>query len=322
MKKIIIFGACGNIGKYMVDYFLEHLGGNYEVIGADLARNAYIEQKIPVYQVNINDRESFAPLPREDVHAVIDLIGPMPARMSGYRPEIYVRTNVLGSFQVFQYAGECGADRILYAKSFSDILHRSEKDPLLKADMQPYFNYGTQHSVYTVTQLAAQELLKCMHAYSGIKAFIFRMPNVYFWSANDTYNVEGKPRKIMFRELIDRATAGEDIEVWGDPGRVKDMLYAGDVCQLFYKACFADREYGFYNAGTGIGISLLDQIKGIIEVFCEGKKSKLIMRPDKPDAPQYIMDITEAQRELGYRPEYSYIKMLRDMKNERSIGRY
>ena len=126
----------------------------------------------------------------------------------------------------------------------------------------------------------------------------------------------------MFRELIDQATAGDPIEVWGDPGRLKDMTYVKDVCQLFYKACFTDREYGFYNAGTGIGISLLDQIKGIIEVFCENKVSEIRMRPDKQNAPQYIMDISKAKTELGYEPAYSYLDMLKDMKRERELARY
>jgi len=126
----------------------------------------------------------------------------------------------------------------------------------------------------------------------------------------------------MFRELIDQATAGKTIEVWGDPERKKDMLYAGDIAQIFYKACFVDRAYGFYNVGTGIGISLLDQIKGIIQVFCEDKVSDIVFRPDKPNAPQYIMDISEAVEELDYHPEYTYIKMLEDMKNERTLGRY
>ena len=55
----------------------------------------------------------------------------------------------------------------------------------------------------------------------------------------------------------------------------------------------------------------------MIDVFgSDGKKSKIIMRPDKPNAPQYIMDIEPAVRDLGYRPEYDYISMLKDMKAE------
>ena len=36
--------------------------------------------------------------------------------------------------------------------------------------------------------------------------------------------------------------------------------------------------------------------------------------PDRPNAPQYIMDITSAVNDLGYQPEYSYLQMLQDMK--------
>ena len=321
-KKIIILGACGNIGKQMVDYFLERLDDGYELIGTDVIHDEYIESRIPLIQLDINDRDGFNKLPSENVYAVIDLVGPMPGRMKGYHPEIYVDTNIAGSFNVFQYAVNCHADRILYGMSFSDILKRSEKEPILTVDMDPEFDYDNYHSVYTVSQLTAKELLKCMHGFYHIKAFIIRMPNVYFMARNENYSVKGVPTKIMFRELIDQATAGTPIEVWGDSGRLKDMTYVKDVAQLYYKACFTDRDYGFYNAGTGIGTSLLDQIKGIIEVFCEDKVSEIIMRPDKQNAPQYIMDISKAREELGYEPAYSYLDMLKDMKKERELERY
>ena len=69
--------------------------------------------------------------------------------------------------------------------------------------------------------------------------------------------------------------------------------------------------------GTGVGTSLLDQIKGMVEIFGEnGRKSEIIMRPDKPNAPQYIMDITPAVEELGYKPQYNYLDMLQDFKKE------
>ena len=96
-----------------------------------------------------------------------------------------------------------------------------------------------------------------------------------------------------------------------------DMVYVKDFCQMLYKAVFVDRECGYYNVGTGVGTSLVDQIKGMVEVFGkEGKKSNIVMRPDKPNAPQYIMDITPAVEELGYQPKYNYVDMLHDFKLE------
>ena len=100
------------------------------------------------------------------------------------------------------------------------------------------------------------------------------------------------------------------------------MVYVKDFCQMLYLACLSERDYGHFNVGTGIGTSLLDQIAGMIEVFGDNRKSEIVFRPDKPNAPQYIMDISNARAELGYEPRYSYIEMLRDMKLEREMHRF
>ena len=151
----------------------------------------------------------------------------------------------------------------------------------------------------------------------------FRLPTIYLWAPEDQYFVDGIKRKIGYRILIDRAISGEALEVWGDPSRVKDMVYVKDFCQMLYKALFVKREKGHYNVGTGVGTSLLDQIKGIAEVFCsKDKKSEIIMKPEMPNAPQYIMDITPAKDELGYVPQYNYIEMLQDMKRNMEYEKY
>ena len=75
-----------------------------------------------------------------------------------------------------------------------------------------------------------------------LRNFIFRLPTIYLYSPVDTYYVDGKKRKMGYRLLIDKARAGEPIEVWGDPERVKDMVYVKDFCQMLYRAVFADRE--------------------------------------------------------------------------------
>ena len=52
------------------------------------------------------------------------------------------------------------------------------------------------------------------------------------------------------------------------------------------------------------------------------KKSEIIMKPEMPNAPQYIMDITPAKDELGYVPKYNYIEMLQDMKRNMEYEKY
>ena len=322
-KKIIIFGASGGIGKYLVDYFLSIPDSDeYEIIGVGRHHCHFLDKRINFIIADISKKEDFNHLPR-DVYAVVDLAGAMPARMQGYNPELYINTNIIGTFNILQYCIDIKADRILYTQSFGDIKDIAERKVELMPDMKPEFKYNSDHSVYVVSKNAAVDLIKCFHSYYGLKSFIFRLPTIYSWSSNDTYYVDGVLRKRAWRILIDKAIKGEDIEVWGDSSRPKDMVYVKDFCQMIYKACLVDRNYGFYNVGTGIGTTLYDQIKGMIDVFGnENQRSKMIMCPDKPNAPQYIMSIDNAKKELGYEPNYLYLDMLRDMKIEKELGRF
>lgn len=287
MKKVVVFGASGNTGTYFVKYFLENNSDkDYEVVAVGTRETQkFDELGVTYYRVDITKKEEFDKLP-EDVYAVVDLAGAMPARMKGYDPQYYIDVNITGNLNILEYCRKNHADRILFAQSFGDIKDYGETELVLKADMPRKFSFASDHTIY-------------------------------LYSPIDHYYVDGVSRKIGYRLLIDKARAGETIEVWGDSSRVKDMVYVKDFCQMLYKAVFVNRDCGYYNVGTGIGTSLLDQIKGMVEVFGEaGKKSQIVMRPDKPNAPQYIMDITPAREELGYTPKYDYISMLKDIKRE------
>ena len=319
MKKIIVFGATGDTGKYFVKYFCEQNDRKeYEIIAVGTREtDCFQSYDINYYRVDITNKDDFSKLPKENVYAVVDLAGAMPARMKGYNPYEYIDVNITGTLNILEYCRQIHVDRILYAQSFGDIKDYSEENPLLRVDMQRKFSFTTDHTIYVMSKNFAVDMIDNYHQMYGIKNFIFRLPSIYMWSPIDHYYVDGVLRKIGYRLLIDNAIEGKDIEVWGDPTRVKDMVYVKDFAQMLYKALFVDRQTGYYNVGTGIGTSLLDQINGMIEVFGEeGHKSNIIMCPDKPNAPQYIMDIDNAKEELGYVPKYDYISMLKDFKAE------
>ncbi len=324
MKKIVVFGASGDTGRYFIKYFLENYNGNeYEIIATGTRETEYFDQlNVSYYQVDITKKEEFSKLPK-DVYAVVDLAGAMPARMKGYNPQKYIDVNITGNLNILEYCRENKADRILFAQSFGDIKDYGEMELVLKADMPRKFSFTTDHTIYVMSKNFAVDMIENYHQMHGLKRFIFRLPTIYLYSPIDYYYVDGEIRKIGYRTLIDKAIAGDDIEVWGDASRLKDMVYVKDFCQMLYKSLFVDKDNGYYNVGTGVGTSLLDQIKGMVEIFGEeGNKSKIIMRPDKPNAPQYIMDITPAVAELGYEPKYNYLEMLKDFKKEMEINRF
>lgn len=318
MKKIVVFGASGDTGRYFVKYFLENYKGDeYELIATGTRDTNYFDNLgIKYYRVDITNKCDFNKLPT-GVYAVLDLAGLMPARMNGYHPQKYIDVNITGNLNILEYCRQNGADRILFAQSFGDIKDYGETELILKADMPRNFSFNSDHTIYVMCKNFTVDMIENYHQMYGLKRFIFRLPTIYLYSPEDHYYVNGESRKMGYRILIDKAIAGEDIEVWGDPSRPKDMVYVKDFCQMLYKALFVNRSEGYYNVGTGIGTSLLDQIKGMIEVFGEdGNKSKIIFRPDKPNAPQYIMDVTPAKEELGYVPKYNYLDMLKDFKKE------
>lgn len=321
--KIVVFGASGNTGTYFIKYFLENnKDKKYEIVAVGTrATDKFEKMGVKYFQVDITKKEDFEKLPK-DVYAVVDLAGAMPARMEGYNPQYYIDVNITGNLNILEYCRENNVDRILFAQSFGDIKDYGETELVLKADMPRKFSFKSDHTIYVMTKNFMVDMMENYYEMYGLKKFVFRLPTIYLYSPIDYYYVDGVKRQIGYRLLIDRAIKGEPIEVWGDSTRVKDMVYVKDFCQMLYKALFVQREKGYYNVRTGVGTSLLEQIKGMVDVFGEDdKKSQIVLHPEKPNAPQYIMDITPAEKELGYSPKYDYISMLEDIKLEMKKAR-
>lgn len=315
MKKIIIFGATGDIGRYFINYLFENkMNEQFKIIASGTKDVPNFIYDVEYIQLDIVNAEEFIKLPQQDVYAIVDFAGAMPARMQGYYPERYIDVNIKGTFNIMEYAKNIKVEKILYMQSFGDIKENSEKDVNLTINSPCKFSLNNDHSIYVLTKNFAVDMIESYHKMYGISNFIFRLPTIYLYSPIDEYYVDGIKRKIGYRILIDKARKGENLEVWGDVNRLKDMIYVKDLCRMLDLALKSSRKTGHFNVGTGIGTPLIDQIKGIINVFDEKKQSKIILCPEKPNAPQYIMNVQNAIEELGYKPEYDYISMLKDMK--------
>lgn len=322
--KVLIFGATGGIGKWVVDYLLNTVHFPKEDLFLASRHNIpYFEKNnLRHYCVDISNAKSFDTLPQH-VDAIIDLAGAMPARMEGYHPHTYIDVNIIGTLNVLEYCKKAGADRILYTQSFGDIKQNSSKTILLKNDAPRIFDMNDDHTVYVLSKNFAVDLIEHYHQMYGIKNFIFRLPTIHSYSPDVYFYHNGIKKPIGYRYLIQKAIAGETLEVWGNPTREKDMVYVKDLAQMLYLALSANVESGVYNVGTGVGTSLQEQIEGMLEVFSpNGLKNNMVFCPEKPNAPAYIMDISDAERDLGYNPQYFYKKMLEDMKREMYLQRF
>ena len=123
--------------------------------------------------------------------------------------------------------------------------------------------------------------------------------------------------------MISNTIKGEPVAVWGNPACVRDIVYVKDCCQIIWRCLEADAPGGTYNVGTGVGTSLEEQIRGIVEVFSpKDHPSAITYDPSRPDAPEYIFDVSKTRKELGYEPRYGYRDYLLDFKREMQAQRF
>lgn len=324
-KKIIIFGATGNVGSYVWKYALDFFDKDqYEVIASGRRETDFFKkQGYPYFSVDLSKSEDFEKLPQENVYAVIYLAAQIPSYMKGYQPEKYIQSNILGAFNVLEYCRKVHADRVLFSTTVFDVSLAVKDGVALKPDTPYNFSYKGDHAVYVITKNTAIELLKHYHAEYGLKYFVFRFPTIYSYSPYHYYHPNGiKTLRPVYR-MIDLAMKGEPIELWGDPNYSKDMVHVYDCAQMICKAALVDRETGFYNVGTGVPVTLQEQIETIIKVFSpKDHPSQIIYRPEKPCGGGFLMDVQNAKDELGYEPQYDCQRLFEDYREEMKINRF
>lgn len=324
MKKILVFGATGSTGVYLTDYLNSHINEDYEVVAVGRRKTDYFDRYgVKYYSVDVTDKDAFSVLPTEDIYAAVILSGILPARMKGYTPEAYVDVNIKGTLNIMEYLKNTGVDRVVYTISISDLHGHLPENKEFMPDMPIKFKYGTDHTIYAITKTAATEIIKTYYHDFGIKYYILRLPNIYLYSPEKDYYVDGELKKISYRYIIDRAINGESIELWGNPEQKRDIVYVKDFCQYIFKVLFADCESGYFNVGADFMVSMRDQIEGIIKVFSpKDNPSKIIPCPEKRSCDDSHMNIDKARKLLGYKPEYDYIAYLEDYKKEMNSDRF
>lgn len=324
MKKIIIFGATGNVGSYLTLYANSFFDKNeFQVIASGRRdTDVFSEMGIEYIPVDITKAEDFDKLPTEDVYAIMLLAAQIPSYMDKYDGKKYLDSIVIGGYNVLEYARKVKADRILYTQTVFDVSlypHDHVLDPYDK----PNFSYKGDHAVYVIAKNAMLELIQHYHEEYGLKKFIFRLPTIYGYSPYPFYFPNGVKTKRPVYQMIEKAQKGEPIEIWGDGKYAKDMVHVNDFSQMLCKAVLVNRDSGFYNIGTGIPVTIEEQVKTIVDVFSpKDHPSEIIYRLDKKSGGGFLMDITNAKEELGYEPVYSCRDLFEDYKKEMEIQRF
>ena len=318
MKRVIVFGATGNLGAN-ISVYLHNIG--YEVIAVGHRKNDngfFADHGIKYYSVDIEKESDFKILPVDNIYAVLHFAGMLPAVMEGFSATPYIQSIIQGTLNVLEYTRMVGADRIIFPQTLFDIRHLFGSKTPIPADSQRQVPEG-DHWMYVIAKNAACDMIEHYYNNFGIKRFIFRLSRIYLYHPNPYTFTDGKKVLVSDRALIYKAIKGEPIEVWGDPYRVLETISIYDFLRIIEKALVAVVDGGIYNVGSG-GTTLEERVRGIVDVFSpKNNKSEISYCPEKPNGTQFVLDITKTKLELGYEPKFSWYDYLVKFKKEMEI---
>ncbi len=325
---VIVFGAGGFIGTYLIDQLLaEHV----DVVASDisgLAKAHYKQRGIPYRHVDITKKEAFEILPGDGVSAVVHLACVQPANVSeqDYSAVDYAMVNIVGTLNILEFCRVNRIPKIIYTCSHRNTQGMwAEKGgrAIREADGRSILFTG-DYAMFSISESAASD---CVHHYTQqyvIEGIILRLPPVYGYGPHLEIFKDGKPIKTGFLALMERAEAGEPLVLWGDPSTARDIVYVKDVVSAILLGLRRKNVAGLYNISSGRQLSLQQQAEAAIQVFSPpGRRSEIRYRPQTPlHFEPYVYDITKAREVLGWQPEYSFEDMLHDFRKERDGGRF
>lgn len=316
MSKVLVLGATGNLGAYSA-IALKSAGFDVIAAGKRKSDNDFFQEKgIRYISLDITQKESFEQLIGEKIDIIADFAGELPSRCA-FNPQALIRTITEATMNVLEFMRKEGVKKIIFPTTPYDLFQYHETGEPINPDAPRSYPPTGDHSIYAIAKNAAVDLIENYHNEYGISRFILRFFTIYQYHPNAYHFADGKMRKMPYRDLIDKAKVGEPIAIYGDPSRVKEMVYIKDFTKVVVAAAKSELQGGFYNIGSPNRVSLEEMIRGIVEVFSTlDHKSEISYDPSKPDTLQSVLDWSKTQKELGYNPEYTFLKMMEDFKKE------
>lgn len=209
----------------------------------------------------------------------------------------FIATNVAGTQSLLDAARHFGIKR---------FVHISTDEVYGTLGPQGKFSEVTPlapNSPYSASKAGADMLVRAAHETFGLETVITRCSNNY-----GPYQFPEKLIPLMFS----RAMAGEALPVYGDGLNVRDWIYVTDHCRGVELALLRGKPGEVYNFGGSAEMSNIEVVRTILAAL--GKPESLIrFVTDRPGHDRrYAMDFSKAARELGFAPEYDFVRGIRE----------
>ncbi len=320
MKNILVTGGAGFIGANFVVHFVENHpeynvvnldvltyagdlenvkevvnASNYEFVKGDICDKEFIDALFAKYQ--FTDVIHFA----AESHVDNSISG----------PEAFVKTNVLGTFNLLDAARKLWMSAPnQYNEAFKNSrFHHISTDEVygtlgeegLFTETTPY----SPNSPYSASKASSDLLVRSYFHTYGM--------DVVTTNCSNNYGPKQHDEKLI-PTIIRKCLNGQNIPIYGDGKNVRDWLYVLDHCKGIELVFFKGRSGETYNVGGRNERNNLYIANTICELLnemapkAEGKYQDLItFVKDRPGHDlRYAIDATKLETELGWKADENF----------------
>lgn len=300
--KILVTGAAGFIGFHCV----KELVKSHVVVGVDNINDYYdtslkyarlkeLEKcdNFTFLKLDIADNlaELDALFSKHRFDLVLNLAAQAGVRYSIDHPSCYVKSNIIGFFNIIECCRKYGVNKVVYASS-SSVYGNIDETPFSENA-----NVNSPESLYAATKITDELFASVYH-----KIYDMSFVGLRFFTV---YGPWGRPdmAPFLFTESI---VNGKPIRVFGNGELYRDFTYIDDIVNgivLVVNSDFTGKNE-LLNIGHGSPIKLLDFIE-VLESELGKKAIKNYCGMQKGDVYITYADTHKLEELTGYKPQTS-----------------
>jgi dTDP-glucose 4,6-dehydratase len=299
--KILVTGGAGFIGSNFIRYMLSKYP-QYEIVNLDKLTyagnldNLKDIEKNPNYQFvkgDICDLKLVEELLMEKVDVVINFAAETHVDRSLYDPQVFIKTNVLGTQVLLEGALKHKIQRFVQISTDEVYGSLGEKGNFTEKSLL------LPNSPYSASKAGADLLVR-----SYVKTF--NLPGIITRCCNN-YGPYQFPEKLI-PLFITNALDNKELPIYGDGLYVRDWIYVEDHCKAIDFILHQGEIGEVYNISSSVEKTNLEITRAILKNL--EKPTSLIKHvKDRPAHDRrYTLNADKIKKELGWKPEVSFEK--------------
>ena len=272
-KKILITGVVGFIGFSLALRLLEE---NNKVIGVDNFDNYYsiklkkkrLEQlkkykNFTLKKFNIENYNSFYSLNKYEFDHIFHFAAQAGVRYSIVNPDKYIKTNILGTINLFKFASTKKIRSVFFASS-SSVYGDSKNFPLKEND-----------KLFPKNIYASSKIVNEITAKTFAKNFNMKVYGLRFFTI---FGEWGRPDMLLFK-IFRSSQTNTKLKLNNNGNHYRDFTYIRDVVEILILLMNKklNKNYGVYN----ICSNNPQHVKKIIDYFKKNLSSLKILNIPK-----------------------------------------